>query len=467
MRLLLLGLIALTAITAANTAEAADLPERPNVVVIFCDDLGYGDLGCFGHPTIATPQLDRMATEGTKLTQFYVAASVCTPSRAGLLTGRLPQRSGMWGKRRVLFPDSVGGLPAGEVTIAEKMKEAGYATACIGKWHLGHRPEYLPTEHGFDYYFGIPYSNDMDKVPGAPQNVVRDPYIEAFNVPLLEGRGRDSMEEVERPADQRTITRRYTEKAVDFIREHREERFFVYLAHSMPHVPLFRSDEFADRSLAGLYGDVIEELDWSVGQVLAELREQGLDEQTMVIFTSDNGPWLIFDEQGGTAGMLRDGKGSTWEGGMREPTLVWWPGSVPAGVTSTALSSTLDLLPTFCRLAGVDPPNDQPLDGFDLTEMLVEQTASPRDSFFYYRGDRLMAVRHGQFKAHLITQDAYGPSQQPKQHDPPLLFDLGVDPGEQWNVAGNHPEVLAEIARLVQQHRAGMEIAASQLDRKE
>lgn len=469
----LIGLWALTAIpfaaaAAADVPEQSDLPERPNVVVIFCDDLGYGDLGCFGHPTIATPELDRMAREGTKLTQFYTAASVCTPSRAGLLTGRLPQRSGMWGNRRVLFPDSIGGLPAGEVTIAEKMQEAGYATACVGKWHLGHRPEYLPTEHGFDYYFGIPYSNDMDKVPGSPPDAIRNPTIEAFHVPLLEGRRGESVREVERPADQRTITRRYTEKAVGFIRDHRDAPFFLYLAHSMPHVPLFRSEAFAERSLAGLYGDVIEELDWSVGQILGELRQQGLDQRTMVVFTSDNGPWLIFDQQGGSAGLLRDGKGSTWEGGMREPTLVWWPGTIPAGISSTALSSTLDLLPTCCRLAGVDPPSDRPLDGFDLTATLVDGAISPRESFFYYRGDELMAVRHGPFKAHLVTQDGYGPgARQPKKHDPPLLYDLGVDPGEQWNVAKDHADVLAEVAALVQTHQADMEIAESQLDRKE
>lgn len=467
MGLFVLILATRSSVAADGPVAAAETLERPNIVVIFCDDLGYGDLGCFGHPTIATPELDRMAREGTKLTQFYVSSSVCTPSRAGLLTGRLPQRSGMWGNRRVLFPDSVGGLPASELTIAEKMKEAGYATGCIGKWHLGHLPEYLPTEHGFDSYFGIPYSNDMDRIAGPAQNLIRNPRVEAFNVPLLEGRGGAAVDVVERPADQRTITRRYTEKGVEFIREHRDEPFFLYLAHSMPHVPLFRSEAFADRSLAGIYGDVIEELDWSVGQILAELREQGLDEKTMVVFTSDNGPWLVYDRQGGSAGLLRDGKGSTWEGGMREPTLVWWPGSVPAGVTSTALSSTLDLLPTFCRLAKVDPPRDRTLDGYDLTAALIDGEPSPRESFFYYRGDELMAVRHGDFKAHLITRDGYGPgARQPQKHDPPLLYHLGVDPGEQWDVAQEHPEVLAKIAQVIQSHRAEMKIGESQLDRK-
>lgn len=468
----LIGLFSLAltggTIQAAEAADRPNLVDRPNIVVIFCDDLGYGDLGCFGHPTIATPELNRMASEGTKLTQFYAAASVCSPSRAGLLTGRLPQRSGMWGNRRVLFPNSVGGLPASELTIAEKLKEVGYATGCVGKWHLGHLPEYLPAEHGFDSYFGIPYSNDMDRVAGAPKNIVREPHFEAFDVPLLESRGGSAATVVERPADQRTITRRYTEKGIEFIRQHRDEPFFLYLAHSMPHVPLFRSEPFEGRSLAGIYGDVIEEIDWSVGQILGELRQQELDQRTLVVFSSDNGPWLIYDEQGGSAGLLRDGKGSTWEGGMREPTLVWWPGTIPAGVTNPAVSSTLDLLPTFCALAKVDPPSDRPLDGYDLTATLVAGAPSPRETFFYYRSDELMAVRHGDFKAHLVTRDGYGPgSRQPQKHDPPLLYHLGVDPGEQRDIAKEHPEVLAEIANVVAEHRAGMVIAESQFDRKQ
>lgn len=456
------------AVEPGIAATVADLPEKPNVVVIFCDDLGYGDLGCYGHPTIVTPHLDRMAAEGTRLTEFYVAAPVCTPSRAALITGRLPQRSGMCSdNRRVLFPESAGGLPADEITIAEKMKEAGYATGMFGKWHLGHLPPYLPTEHGFDEYFGIPYSNDMDKTAAAPRGraAFTPPKIEYFNVPLLDGTAGQPVEEVERPAEQRTITQRYTYRAVDFIRKNREQPFFVYLPHSMPHVPLFRSDAFTDHSLRGLYGDVIEELDWSVGQILDELRKNDLEEKTLVVFTSDNGPWLSFDVQGGSAGLLRQGKGTTFEGGMRVPGIFWWPGIIPAGVTRTGLASTLDLLPTCCRLAGVDAPQDRTLDGYDLTEMLVEGRPSPRKEMFFYRGYRLMAVRNGLFKAHFITEGSYGSEpRQAQQHDPPLLYHLGEDPGEQWNIAADYPDQLEGIQQLVEQHRANADFAPSQLE---
>ncbi len=305
---LLLGLVA--------AAFAQDRP--PNFVVIFADDLGYGDLGVYGHPTISTPNLDRMAAEGMRFTQFYVAASVCTPSRAGLITGRLPVRSGMASsKSRVLFPDSTGGLPDSEITIAELLKRKNYATAAVGKWHLGHLPQYLPTQHGFDSYFGIPYSNDMDKVqPAPPRHELwgEASKSEYFNVPLVRNE-----DEIERPAYQPTLTKRYTEEALAFIRKNREKPFFLYMPHTMVHVPLFRSEEFKGVSRRGLYGDAVEEIDWSVGRILDTLHELNLDENTLVVFTSDNGPWLTFDEQGGSAGLLRMGKGSTWEGGMREP----------------------------------------------------------------------------------------------------------------------------------------------------
>lgn len=333
----------LLAAALGSPAACADKASRPNVVVIFCDDLGYGDLACFGHPTIATPHLDRMAREGQKWTNFYAAAPVCTPSRAAILTGRLPIRTGMCSDtRRVLFPDSAGGLQPEEVTIADALKSAGYATACVGKWHLGHLPQYLPTEQGFDSYFGIPYSNDMDRLADSPKGreAFLNPKPEYFNVPLLRNK-----DEIERPADQYTITRRYTEEAVRFITAERTKPFFLYLAHNMPHVPLFSSPNFHDTSLRGLYGDVIEEIDWSVGQVLDALRRSSQAKNTLVLFTSDNGPWLIFDEQGGSAGLLRDGKGSTWEGGMREPTLFWWPGTIRPGVVRQ-IGSTLDMLPT-------------------------------------------------------------------------------------------------------------------------
>jgi arylsulfatase A len=449
--------VGLMALFSALAADGADNP--PNVVIIFADDLGYGDLGCFGHPTIRTPNLDRMAREGMKLTQFYSAAEVCTPSRAALLTGRLPPRNGMCGNRRVFFPDSKGGLPADEVTIAELLKAKSYATACLGKWHLGHLPEYLPGKHGFDYFYGTPYVNDMDRVPTSPKGKAAyvAPKSEYWNVPLMR-----NTEIIERPANQNLFTRRYSEEAARFIREHKDRPFFLYLAHNMPHVPLFRSDEFAGKSRRGLYGDTVEELDKSVGTVLDTLRDEKLAERTLVIFTSDNGPWITYQEQGGSAGLLRDGKGSTWEGGMREPAIVWRPGTVPPGSLSLELTSTLDLLPTICSLAGIEVPKDRPLDGYDITPVLTGGK-SPRHEMFYYRAYELMAARLGPWKAHFQTQTGYGQPQAEK-HDPPLLFNLEVDPGESYNVAAKNSEALAEIKALVEKHRAGIKPAKSQVD---
>ena len=453
--------VLLAALSLSNFAAAAD---RPNLVIIFCDDLGYGDLACFGSPTIKTPNLDRMATEGQKWTNFYVAASVCTPSRAGLLTGRLPIRTGMCSsKRRVLFPDSVGGLPATEMTISSALKGAGYNTAAVGKWHLGHLPPFLPTSHGFDSYFGVPYSNDMDRVAGKGakgRGAFWEPKSEYWNVPILRG-----VEEIERAPDQTQLTRRYTEEALGFIRRQEAATpFFLYLAHSMPHVPLFASDQFAGKSTAGLFGDVIEEIDWSVGQVLASLREKKLAENTLVVFTSDNGPWLVFDTHGGNAGTLRAGKGSTWEGGMREPTIFWWPGKVAPGVMHE-IGSTLDLLPTACALAGVELPRDRIFDGGDLSPALFGTGKSPRDEMFFYHGEELFAVRKGQHKLHFTTKVEYI-GQQPEHHDPPLLFHLGHDPGEKFDIAAQNPQIVRELIELAERHKAGVVRVESQLMRR-
>ncbi len=455
----LLGLLILFSAAVAHGAPP------PNFVVIFADDLGYGDLGCYGHPTIATPNLDRMAAEGQRWTDFYSAAPVCTPSRAALLTGRLPIRSGMCDdRRRVLFPNSAGGLPPEEITMAEALKELGYGTACIGKWHLGHLPKYLPTSQGFDSYFGIPYSNDMDRVADSPggRKAFWNPKPEYWNVPLMR-----NQKIVERPADQTTITRRYTEEAIRFIRASRGKPFYCYLAHNLPHVPLFASREFQGRSRRGLFGDVVEEIDSGVGRILQTLRDLQLEQRTLVVFTSDNGPWLIFNQHGGSAGLLRDGKGSTWDGGMREPALFWWPGVVKPGVIHQ-MGSTMDVFTTCIKLAGGKVPADRVIDGVDISPVLLGPVCprqigpSPRKTMFFYRGTKLYAVRHRKFKAHFITQPAYGGGKA-QQHDPPLLYNLGHDPGEKFDVAADHPEVIAEIRRIARAHREEMEPGEPQL----
>jgi arylsulfatase A-like enzyme len=458
---MLVRLLIFAAFSAAfASAEVSAADRKPNVVVVFCDDLGYGDLGCFGHPTIRTPNLDRMAREGMRLTQFYAAACVCTPSRAALMTGRLPIRSGMCSdKRRVLFPNSGGGMPAKEVTLAEAMKAEGYATACIGKWHLGHLPQFLPTSNGFDSYFGIPYSNDMDRVVNSfkGREGFWNPKVKYWNVPLMQDE-----KIIERPADQTTITKRYSDGAIEYIKENRNGPFFLYLAHSLPHVPLFASKKFQGTSPRGLFGDVIEEIDDGVGRILQTLRDLKIDDNTIVWFTSDNGPWLIFKDHGGSAGLLREGKGSTWEGGMREPTIAWWPGTIPAATVATELGSTMDIYTTSIKLAGGNIPTDRIVDGLDLTALLTGKGPSPRKTMFYYRGTRLMAVRKGAWKVHFTTQPGYGGKSV--THETPLVFNLNVDPSEKYDIAKDHPEVITTINEEVARHREKLVAAPSQLE---
>ena len=445
-----ISLIVLVFLLPSCNTDTGD--KLPNFVVIFCDDLGYGDIGAFGHPTIKTPNIDRLASEGQRWTSFYVAASVCTPSRAGLMTGRLPIRSGMCDDRhRVLFPNSFGGLPQSEITIARALRPAGYTTACIGKWHLGHLPEYLPTNHGFDYYYGIPYSNDMDRENRGDQAI--------YNVPLHR-----NLEIIERPADQPTLTKRYTEESVKFINENKDRHFFLYMAHTMPHIPLFRSEEFEDVSLRGLFGDVIEEIDWSTGEIIKALKEAGIEKNTLLLFTSDNGPWAIMKLNGGSPGILTGEKGATFEGGMREPTIFWWPGRIAPG-TIMDMGTTMDVFPTFCKLAGVEVPKDRVYDGQDISPALFGTGHSGRNVVFYYRGTRIFAVRKGPFKAHLITKTAYGPDDE-MQHDPPLLFHLEHDPSELYNISDQHPGVIEDIRAEIEKHQQSLEPVENQLQKR-
>jgi arylsulfatase A len=430
-----------------SSARSADV-RAPNLVILFADDLGYGDLGCYGHPTIRTPNLDRMAAEGLKFTQYY-GMPVCSPSRAALLTGRLPIRSGL---NRVLFPASTGGIPDDELTLAEALKARGYATMCIGKWHLGHLPPYLPTRHGFDHYFGIPYSNDMDvqKSNHPPIPLMRDESI------------------IEQPADQDTLTLRYTREAVRFIQDRSADArqghpFFLYMPYTFPHVPLHASEAFRGKSPRGLYGDVVEELDWSVGQVLAAIRDQGLAGSTLVIFASDNGPWLIKNELGGSAGLLREGKGSTWEGGVRVPCLAWWPGTIAPGRVVQDLATEMDWFATGLDLAGAKLPADRPIDGVSLVTVLRGTGSSPRDRVFYYLDTNLTAVRRGPWKLHLQTIDPAADQRKTQVHKTPLLFHLTVDPSERIDVAAQHPDVVRELLEEIAAHRRDVKPGKPQL----
>ncbi len=439
--------------SCTNKAEQKERNEKPNIVIIFTDDQGYGDLGCFGHPTIKTPNIDKMANEGIRFTQFYVAASISTPSRGALLTGRLPVRTGV--HTGVFFPHSGGGIPAEEITIGEAMKEAGYATACFGKWHLGHLEQYLPTNNGFDEYFGIPYSNDMGGDPNAEWERKRN----MPPLPMIEG-----TEIIEENPDQRYLTKRYTEKAVDFIKRHKDTSFFLYLPHSMPHTPIFASEQFEGKSLRGLYGDVIAEIDWSVGEVLNTLKEAGIDKKTLVFFTTDNGPWLREKQDGGSAGLLKEGKFTTFEGGMRVPAIAWWPRTIEAGRIETAITSSLDLFPTCLSLAKKELPKDRFYDGYDMTNLLKGETDKIRNEMFYYRADQLYAVRKGKWKMHLQTIEK--PYQGEKRvyedrRENPLLFNIEVDPSEKYNLAEEHPEIIEDIKALVKEHQDNLTIAPS------
>ena len=450
-----LTLFALSAIGAVSGASSSAQRRLPNVIVILADDLGYGDLGAFGAPNIRTTRLDAMAAEGQKWTAFYVQP-VCSPSRAALLTGRLPIRSGMFGTPagtapKVFRDNAAEGLPSDELTVAELLKSAGYRTGMVGKWHLGQLPQFLPTRQGFDSWFGLPFSHDMRMTAARDQGLrsaaYYEPRPEYWDVPLMR-----NGETIERPVDHRTLTKRYTEEAVRFIGASKDRPFFLYLAHSLPHIPLARSDAFVGHSTGGIYGDVVEELDWSVGQVIDAVRAAGVERNTLILFTSDNGPWLPFGDHGGSSGPFREGKGTTWEGGVRTPAIFWWPGTIKPGVV-TDLGSGLDLIATAASLSGAALPRDRVINGMDLSPALRGTGPSPRNELFYYWDSELRAIRRGRYKAHFITSGAYGDGLPRTEHPVPLLFDLALDPGEQRNIAAAHPEIVADLVAAAAAHR--------------
>lgn len=454
-RWLLLGIGLLLWHRADAIAETAAPAGSPNVVVILADDLGYGDLGCYGHPKFKTPHLDRMAAEGARLTQFNTPAPFCAPTRASLMTGRYPFRSGM-----TQNPAPDGGpkadavaLAVSEITLAQLLKQAGYATTLVGKWHLGHKPESLPTKRGFDEYFGIPYSNDMRPVQ------------------LLDGE-----KVAEYPLVQATLTKRYTERALQFIERNRSQPFFLYFAHAMPHKPLAVSEELYRKSGTGLYGDVMTELDSSVGQLFAKLKELNLDEKTLVIFTSDNGPWY-----GGSSGGLRGMKGSSYEGGYRVPCIARWPGRIPKGHVSHQPAVMMDLFATVLKATNIEPPKDRVIDGRDLFPLFTSDASSPHEFVLGHQGDKVATIRDARWKLHVLKPndrkekleadgrwlDPRGPDgvtilapyeqHQPTDYPglrtgdeakPMQLFDLQADPGEQHDVAAQHPEVVTRLKRL-------------------
>lgn len=441
-------LILLLFLISLNTSKA----QSPNVVIVFVDDMGYGDLACFGSPDIETPNLDQMAREGVRFTNFYAAQPICSASRAALLTGCYPNRIGV---HQALMPDSPTGLNPDETTIAEMLKKKGYATAIFGKWHLGDTPNLMPNRQGFDEYFGIPYSNDM--WPHHPQ---QGSVFHFGPLPLYENE-----QIIDTLDDQSLLTTQITQHSVDFILKNKNNPFFLYVAHPQPHVPLFVSDKFKGKSKHGLYGDVVMELDWSVGQILQTLKDANLDRKTLVIFTSDNGPWLSYGTHAGSAGPLREGKGTVWEGGQREPFIARFPGTIPDHRVVDTPVMTIDILPTIAELTGAALP-EKTIDGKSALGVLTgkDKTSPHQAYFYYYRINELHAVRYGRWKMYFPhtyrslngRPGGTGGNPVPYDHntvDQIELYDLVTDPSETTDIAAAHPEIIAEIKKLADEKR--------------
>ncbi|MEM0993791.1 MAG: sulfatase [Bacteroidota bacterium] len=426
---------ALLLLTACVLLQAQQ-SKLPNIIIVYADDLGYGDLSCFGAKDIATPNIDRLAQEGIQFTDFYSASSICSPSRAALMTGRIPQRMGI---HAVFFPESFTGMPTDEITIADLLKRRGYATAHVGKWHLGHHYQYLPLQRGFDEYYGIPYSNDMESVVYMKNNVV-----DSFHI------------------DQHYTTKTYTDEATDFIARNKEQPFFLYLAHSMPHVPIYASPKFEGRSERGLYGDVIQEIDWSMGEILKQLAAENLLDNTLIIFSSDNGPWLVMEDHGGSAGHLREGKQFTFDGGMRVPTLAMWKAKIPAGQVYSDLAVMMDWFPTIAGIVGAEIPSDRAYDGEDIRPVLFGTTKRKNDQFLFFHTDgayTLRGFRWGDWKVKLPYAGFKGTRGRKRvaPHDM-LLFNLKEDPTESINLAQQYPDKLAAMLAEMEKARTRLGI---------
>jgi len=461
---LVLSLIVVVAIFGFTGCEKSD--QKPNVIIIFNDDQGYQDLGCYGSPDIKTPRVDNLAKEGMRFTDFYVASSVCSASRAALLSGCYPQKVGVEG---VFWPNTGNGFNPENVTIAEVLKDVGYSTAAVGKWHLGDQKKYLPTSQGFDSYYGIPYSNDMypaldmaysenclfregysvEKINEAFKNVTEGSQPKALKnkVPLMKNE-----ECIEFPCDQTTVTKRYTNEGISFIEKSVKEKkpFFLYLANTMPHIPIFTSEEFMGKSERGLYGDAIEEIDYNTGRILDKLKELGIKENTIVIFTSDNGPWLgVGKENEGSALPLFEGKFTSFDGGMRVPFIIRWPENIPAGTTCTDLAASIDLFPTLAKVTGAKLPAKE-LDGKDIMDLLTAKEGAKTPHEYYFLIHNGEAVRSGDWKYH--KKQFYTVTDKSFQFEGPALYNLKEDIGESKNVIDQYPEIAQRLANALDKH---------------